>query len=96
MPDMNEFFFLFLSKNTALMNKGIIYLILSRKKPRKPTPDFGVELDCSQELSMELEKAVRSKGCTILFRTHGIRFGEALILCYPSSSKVPAEYSPRS
>lgn len=42
---------------------------------------------------MELEKAVLSKGCTILFRTHGVRFGEALILCYPSFSKVPAEYS---
>lgn len=42
---------------------------------------------------MELEKAVLSKGCTILFRTHGVRFGEVVMLCYQSSSEVLAEYS---
>lgn len=29
---------------------------------------------------MELEKAVLSKGCTILFGTHGVRFGKDALL----------------
>lgn len=47
-----------------------------------------MELGCTLELSMELEKAVLSKCCTILFRTCGVRFGEVL-------PKVVAEYSPQ-
>lgn len=44
---------------------------------------------------MELEKAVLSKGCMILFRTYGVIFGEVLMLCFQSYSIVLAEYSPK-